>query len=560
MKLVFAALLAAVPVTAAARAPAVPQAMVSAADPRAAEAGLAMLRAGGTAMDAAAAVVLALTVVEPQSSGIGGGGLLLYQAAGGQTPATFDGRETAPKAATEALFLDPDGKPLPRGQAIPGGRSVGVPGNVAMLRLAHAKYGKLPWATLFGPAIALARDGYDITPRLASAIAGSARTLARQPAAAALFLRADGAPKATGDRIVNPALAATFEAIAAGGPDAFYAGANAAALVAAVGNAPTNRSAMTAADVAAYRAHERPPVCGAYRRYRICSMGPPSAGGTAVVAILGQLQDFDLAALGKDSAVAWHLFAESERLAFADRAAYGGDADFVSVPVAGLTDAAYLRDRARLISATAVIAHAEPGQPKGAKPRIAPRSGEIPSTSDLAVADANGNIASLTSTVEGAFGSSLVAGGYILNNELTDFDFVPEVAGAKVANRVEGGKRPRSSMSPTIVYAPNGKVALVVGAAGGPTIPAQVAKAIVAVVDWHLPIQDAIALPLIFTNDDTLVLEKGPFFAALEPALKRMGHTTVQYPLGLKANGLERIPGGWRGGADPRSEGVALGL
>ena len=560
MKLVFAALLAAVPVTAAARAPAVPQAMVSAADPRAAEAGLAMLRAGGTAMDAAAAVVLALTVVEPQSSGIGGGGLLLYQAAGGRTPATFDGRETAPKAATEALFLDPDGKPLPRGQAIPGGRSVGVPGNVAMLRLAHAKYGKLPWATLFGPAIALARDGYDITPRLASAIAGSARTLARQPAAAALFLRADGAPKATGDRIVNPALAATFETIAAGGPDAFYAGANAAALVAAVGNAPTNRSAMTAADVAAYRAHERPPVCGAYRRYRICSMGPPSAGGTAVVAILGQLQDFDLAALGKDSAVAWHLFAESERLAFADRAAYGGDADFVSVPVAGLTDAAYLRDRARLISATAVIAHAEPGQPKGAKPRIAPRSGEIPSTSDLAVADANGNIASLTSTVEGAFGSSLVAGGYILNNELTDFDFVPEVAGAKVANRVEGGKRPRSSMSPTIVYAPNGKVALVVGAAGGPTIPAQVAKAIVAVVDWHLPIQDAIALPLIFTNDDTLVLEKGPFFAALEPALKRMGHTTVQYPLGLKANGLERIPGGWRGGADPRSEGVALGL
>ena len=560
MKLVFAALLAAVPLTAAARAPAVPQAMVSAADPRAAEAGLAMLRAGGTAMDAAAAVVLALTVVEPQSSGIGGGGLLLYQAAGGRTPATFDGRETAPKAATEALFLDPDGKPLPRGQAIPGGRSVGVPGNVAMLRLAHAKYGKLPWATLFGPAIALARDGYDVTPRLASAIAGSARTLARQPAAAALFLRADGAPKATGDRIVNPALAATFEAIAAGGPDAFYAGANAAALVAAVGNAPTNRSAMTAADVAAYRAHERPPVCGAYRSYRICSMGPPSAGGTAVVAILGQLQGFDLAALGKDSAVAWHLFAESERLAFADRAAYGGDADFVSVPVAGLTDAAYLRDRARLISATAVIAHAEPGQPKGAKPRIAPRSGEIPSTSDLAVADANGNIASLTSTVEGAFGSSLVAGGYILNNELTDFDFVPEVAGAKVANRVEGGKRPRSSMSPTIVYAPNGKVALVVGAAGGPTIPAQVAKAIVAVVDWHLPIQDAIALPLIFTIDDTLVLEKGPFFAALEPALKRMGHTTVQYPLGLKANGLERIPGGWRGGADPRSEGVALGL
>ncbi len=535
-------------------------AMVSAADPRAAAAGVEMLKAGGSAMDAVAATVLALTVVEPQSSGIGGGGFLLYQAAGGRTPTTFDGREKAPMAATEALFLDAAGKPLSPRVAIPGGKSVGVPGNVAMLRLAHDKYGKVPWATLFGPATRLARDGYDITPRLASAIASSAKTLARQPAAAALFLHPDGTPKLAGEHIVNEDLAKTFEAIAAGGPAAFYTGANAAALVAAVDNAPTNKSTMTVADMAAYRAKERAPVCGAYRAYRVCSMGPPSAGGTAVVAMLGQLQGFDLAALGKTSAVAWHLFAESERLAFADRAAYGGDRDFVDVPVAGLTDPAYLRDRAKLISATAVIAHAKPGQPKGAKPRVAPASGEIPSTSDIAVVDATGSVASLTSTVEGGFGSSLVSGGYILNNELTDFDFVPTVAGAKVANRVEGGKRPRSSMSPTIVYDKMGNVVLVVGAAGGPTIPAQVAKAIVGVVDWHLSIQDAIALPLIFTNDDTLVLEKGAFFAAMEPTLKAMGHMTVQYPLGLKANGLERIRGGWRGGADPRSEGVALGL
>jgi len=544
----------------AAKAPNPAQAMVSAADPRAAAAGVEMLRAGGSAVDAVAATVLALTVVEPQSSGIGGGGLLVYQRTGGRVPATFDGREKAPMAATEALFLDAAGKPLPRGVAIPGGKSVGVPGNVAMLKLAHAKYGKLPWATLFGPATRLARGGYDVTPRLASAIAGSATTLARQPAAAALFLHADGTPKTAGEHIVNEALALTFEAIAAGGPAAFYAGANAAALVAAVDHAPTNPSTMTVADMAAYRAKERAPVCGAYRTYRVCSMGPPSAGGTAVVAMLGQLQGFDLAALGKDSPVAWHLFAESERLAFADRAAYGGDRDFVDVPVAGLTDPAYLRARAKLISATGVIAHAVPGQPKGAKPRIAPKSGEIPSTSDIAVADAAGNVASLTSTVEGGFGSSLVAGGYILNNELTDFDFVPEVGGARVANRVEGGKRPRSSMSPAIVYDKTGKVVLAVGAAGGPTIPAQVAKAIVAVIDWHLSVQDAIALPLIFTNDDTLVLEKGPFFAAMEPALKAMGHATVQYPLGLKANGIERVRGGWRGGADPRSEGVALGL
>ena len=535
-------------------------AMVSAADPRAAAAGIAMLKAGGSAMDAVAATVLALTVVEPQSSGIGGGGLLVYQPAGGRIPATFDGREKAPLAATDALFLLPDGTPQPRGQAIPGGRSVGVPGNVAMLKLAHDKYGKLPWAKLFEPAIALARGGYDITPRLASSIAGSAKTLARQPAAAALFLHADMTPKAAGEHIVNEDLARTFEAIAAGGPASFYTGANAAALVAAVVGAPTNPSTMTVADMAAYQAKERAPVCGAYRSYRVCSMGPPSAGGIAVVAMLGQLQGFDLTALGKESPVAWHLFAESERLAFADRAAYGGDMDFVSVPVAGLTAPAYLHDRAKLISATAVIGHAVPGRPAGAPPRVAPKSGEIPSTTDIAVADGHGNVASLTSTVEGAFGSSLVAGGYILNNELTDFDFVPEVAGAKVANRVEGGKRPRSSMSPAIVYDQHGKVVLIVGAAGGPTIPAQVAKAIVGVLDWHLSVQDAIALPLIFTNDDTLVLEKGPFFAAMEPALKAMGHATVQYPLGLKANGIERVPGGWRGGADPRSEGVALGL
>jgi gamma-glutamyltranspeptidase/glutathione hydrolase len=558
--LVGAVVIALLPAAAIAKAPAAAQAMVSAADTRAAAAGIAMLQAGGDAMDAVAATVLALTVVEPQSSGIGGGGLLVYQTAGGHTPATFDGREKAPLAATDRLFLLPDGSPQPRGTAIPGGRSVGVPGNVAMLKLAHDKYGKLPWATLFGPAIALARGGYDITPRLAHSIDGGKATLARQPAAAALFLHPDGTPKTVGEHIVNEALAKTFEAIAANGPDAFYTGANAAALVAAVDNAPTNPSTMTVADLAAYRAKERAPVCGAYRAYRVCSMGPPSAGGIAVIAILGQLQGFDLTALGKESPTAWHLFAESERLAFADRAAYGGDMDFVSVPVAGLIDPAYLRQRAKLISATAVIAHAGPGQPKGAPPRVAPKTGEIPSTTDVAVADAAGNVASMTSTVEGPFGSSLVANGYILNNELTDFDFVPEVAGAKVANRVEPGKRPRSSMSPAIVYDRAGHVVLVVGAAGGPTIPAQVAKAIIGVIDWHLPIAAAIALPLVYTNDDTLVLEKGTTLAAIAPALKAMGHTVVQYPLPLKANGIERVAGGWRGGADPRSEGVALGL
>jgi gamma-glutamyltranspeptidase/glutathione hydrolase len=558
-QLALALTLALVQAAATARVPAAPAAMVSAADPRAAAAGIAMLKAGGSAIDAAAAVMFALTVVEPQSSGIGGGGLLVYQPAGQKLPATFDGRETAPASATDALFLLPDGTPQPYREAIPGGRSVGVPGNVAMIRMAHDKYGKMPWARLFAPAIALARGGYAITPRLASSIAESAKTLARTPAAAGLFLHPDLTPKKAGERIVNEALAKTFEGIATGGPDAFYKGPVAAAIVAAVTSAPTNKSGMTLADMAGYHAKVRAPVCGAYRSYRICSMGPPSAGGIVVVAILGQLQGFDLAHLGKGSPVAWHLFAESERLAFADRAAYGGDADFVDVPVNGLVSPMYLKARASLIRADKAMVHADPGTPPGAPARHAPKSREIPSTTDFAIADRAGNVASLTSTVEGAFGSSLVAGGFVLNNELTDFDFAPEIAGDKVANRVQGGKRPRSSMSPSIVYDKAGKVVLAVGAAGGPTIPAQVAKAIIGVLDWKLSVQEAIALPLIFTNDDTLVLEKGTSLAGMESALVALGHKTVQFPLGLKANGIERIKGGWRGGADPRSEGVALG-
>ena len=542
--------------------PAGPAAMVSSADVRATQAGLAMLRQGGSAMDASAATLLALGVVEPQSSGIGGGGLLVYQAAGETQPATFDGRETAPLAATEALFLGPDGKPQPRREAIPGGRSVGVPGNVAMLALAHAKYGKLPWKALFAPAIALARDGYVISPRLAKSIAGSRDTLARQPAAAALFLNPDGTPKAAGTRIVNPAMAATLEAIATNGPDAFYKGANAAALVAAVQGAPTNPSTMTPADLAAYRAKARAPACGKYRVWRICSMGPPSAGGIAVVQILGQLERFDMGRLGVASPVAWHLFVESERLAFADRAAYGGDIDFVSVPVAGLTEAGYIAARGRLIDAARTMATAPPGQPKGAPPRVSAPGNEIPSTSSFSTADARGNVATLTSTVEGGFGSSLVAGGYVLNNELTDFSFEPSAGGAKVANRVQPGKRPRSSMSPTLVYDAKGRVVLSIGAAGGQTIPAQVAKAIVGVLDWKLSVGDAIALPLPYASDDLLVAEAGaPSLAAMIPALEKLGHRTASYPLPLKANGIERLPGGgWRGGVDPRSEGVALGL
>ena len=544
--------------------PTAAKAMVSAADPRAAEAGRTMLRDGGSAMDAMAAMLIALTVVEPQSSGIGGGGLLVYQAAGGSTPTTFDGRETAPLGAGPSLFLDAAGKPLSRALVVPGGKSVGVPGNLAMLKLAHARYGKLPWAALFAPAIALAEQGYLVTPRLAEAIGEKRAVLARQPAAAALFLNADGSAKRVGTRIVNQALAATLRAVATGGTDAFYAGPIATALVDTVQHAPTNPSTMTQRDLTAYRAHERPPVCTAYRVWKVCGMGPPSAGGIAVLAILKQLEGVDLAALGPDNPVSWHVLAESERLAFADREAFGGDADFVNVPVRGLTDAQYLKSRGALIHVDGSMATVTAGSPPGApKRRIAPAD-EIPSTSSFAAADARGDVASLTSTVEGGFGSGLVSGGFVLNNELTDFSFVPNVDGVSVANRVEPGKRPRSSMSPTLVYDRGGRVVLAVGAAGGPTIPAQVAKTIVGVLDWKLDVQAAIGLPVIMVFGDTVLIERGPQgarLAAMQAPLKALGHARiVVVDLSYKANGIERTAAGWRGGADPRSEGVALGL
>jgi gamma-glutamyltranspeptidase/glutathione hydrolase len=539
------------------------KAMTTAADPRGAEAGLAMLRQGGNAMDAAAAMMLALTVVEPQSSGIGGGGFLMYQPAGARNPDSFDGREKAPMAATDRLFLTADGKPMSGREAVPGGKSVGVPGNVAMVAMAHDRHGKLPWAALFKPAIDLARSGYEISPRMARSIAFSAKTLAMTPEAAAIYLNVDGSPKAAGTRIVNLALAQTLEAIAKDGPKAFYTGAVAQSIVTRVTTAPMNAATMTMADLAAYEAKARMPVCGKYRTYKVCSMGPPSAGGTAVIAILKQLEGFDLGKLGPASPVSWHLFAESSRLAFADRATYGGDADFVSIPSAGLVSDEYLRARGNMIRADARMAVAEAGKPRGAMAFTPAPGGEVPSTTHFAAADASGNVASWTSTVEGGFGSQMVASGMILNNELTDFSFEPEKNGAPVANRVQGGKRPRSSMAPAIVYDARGQVVLAVGAAGGMTIPAQIAKAIIGVLDWKLSVADAIALPLVYVNNDTLYAEggeQGDLLKPVVPALEAMGHKVVVTPLGLKANGLERTAKGWRGGADPRSEGTSLGL
>ncbi|HQS71340.1 MAG: gamma-glutamyltransferase [Novosphingobium sp. 28-62-57] len=536
--------------------------LVSAADTRAAQAGVQMLRLGGSATDAAIATMLALTVVEPQSSGIGGGGFLVLGDAAGRVE-TIDGRETAPKAATPDWFYV-DGKPLVWPNSVIGGRSVGVPGNLRLAAMAHNERGKLAWRTLFQPAIRLARDGFEITPRMRTILGAAKRTGAFDPAARALFYDAAGEPLPVGTVVRNPALADTLESIASRGADSFYTGDNAMLLASKVGTAPQNPSPLTTADLAAYKAVKRPAVCGQYRQYRVCGMGPPSSGATTVYAILKQLERFDMKALGPTNPVAWHLIAESQRLAYADREQHLADSDFVPVPVAGLIDPAYLAARSALISDSATMPTALPGTPAGAKLAFArPAYQEEHGTTHFVSVDRWGNAATYTSTIEGPFGSGLMVGGYYLNNELTDFNIVPDKDGKPTANRVEGGKRPRSSMSPTLIYGPDGSLRLAVGAAGGTTIPAQVAKAIIGVLDWNLSAREAIALPVIFAPGNAVSVEKDTSLEAMIPALQALGHAQVTArPPGFKANAIERVRVGgkwvWRGAADPRSEGAAV--
>jgi gamma-glutamyltranspeptidase/glutathione hydrolase len=531
--------------------------MVSAADPRAAEAGAEMLRSGGNAVDAAVATLLALNVVEPQSSGIGGGGYIVYSERGA-APVTYDGRETAPAAATPDWWLV-NGQPMPFDQAQPGGKSVGVPGNLRMLALAHRQHGKLPWAKLFEPAIRLARDGFVVTKRLHDSLDANRDTGALSASARAIFYRPDGSVVPIGTRVKNPAFAAFLKNVARLGADSFYVGPNAKAIVSAVNGAEHNPSKMTLGDVSTYDPKPRPPVCGSYRGYKICGMGPSSSGGITVFATLKQLERFDLGALGPNSPTAWHLIAESERLAYADRDKYVGDSEFVSVPLAGMADPAYLASRSELISPDKAMSHAEAGTPPGAQPVCSPAMQPERGTSHFVAVDKWGDVVSETSTIESAFGSGLMVNGYYLNNELTDFSFTPVKGGCAVANRVEGGKRPRSSMSPTIVYTPDGKVRLAVGAAGGSTIPAQVIKAIIGVIDFKLTAQQALALPMIYAPADKLYVERGTFLEAMVPQLRAMGHDVAMLSPGtFKANAIEWTGGGWAGAADPRSEGAAV--
>ena len=533
--------------------------LVSAADPRAAEAGAAMLRQGGSATDAAIATMLALTVVEPQSSGIGGGGFFLRATPDGEI-ATIDGRETAPSGADERWFLDTEGKPLPFMQAVVSGLSVGVPGNIRLAEQAHARFGKLPWATLFKPAIELASGGWTLTERGREFLVRAKNRAAHQDDLEAVFYDESGEARPAGTLLRNRALAASLEQIARNGPDWFYTGTNAVAIATEVAAETPRPGALTAQDIGAYQAKERRQVCGDYRGYSICGMGPPSSGATTVYAILKQLERYDLAALGPRSATFWHLFAESQRLAYADRERYLADADFVSVPVAGLIDPNYLAARGALISTTGTMATPQAGVPVSMT--LAPPDGAEPEengTSHFVVIDRWGDMVSYTSTIEGSFGSGIVVGGYYLNNELTDFSMVPEVDGRPVANRVEGGKRPRSSMAPTLVFDNTGAPFMAVGAAGGSTIPVQVARVLIGVIDFGLPLDEAVALPVLFSPSDAISIEQGTWLEDLIPQLQALGHAQVSARgLPLKANAALRTPAGWVGAADPRSDGTAV--
>jgi gamma-glutamyltranspeptidase / glutathione hydrolase len=534
--------------------------MVAAANPLAAEAGREMLRRGGSAVDAAIATQMVLNLVEPESSGIGGGALLVLYSAKEHKVTTFDGRETAPAAAKGDRFIGTDGKPMNYFQALVGGRSVGVPGVLRMLALAHRRYGKLTWATLFQPAIKLAGDGFPISEKLNGELARD-KLFPKDGTARGYFYQPDGTAKATGTILKNPELAATLTVIAKQGADAFYKSPIADDIVATADHAWVNPSDMTRADIAGYQAIERAPICGIYRQYRLCGMGPPSSGGVAVLEILGLLQPFDL----KDQVntpEAWNLFAQASRLAYADRDRYVGDPDFVRAPIAGMIDPAYLAQRAKLINkqhfAAGTVA---PGEPPGlhADNWGRDQTPEFPSTSNMAIIDRNGNALAMTTTIEFAFGSHLMVRGFLLNNELTDFSYVPESDGKPVANRVAGGKRPRSSMSPTLVFDQKGKLVMSVGSAGGAAIITDVAKTLVATLDWNMPMQQAMDLPNVSNRNGATDVEATPNADALAAALKAEGHDIHRNGRSSGLSGIRVTPQGFDGAADDRRAGTALG-
>ncbi|MDR4308218.1 gamma-glutamyltransferase [Chelatococcus sambhunathii] len=532
--------------------------MAATANPLASEAAAEMLRAGGSAVDAAIAAQLVLGLVEPQSSGLGGGAFLVHWSASEKAVSTLDGRETAPAAATPTLFQNEAGEPLSFLDAVVGGRSVGTPGTPRLIEAGHRRYGKLNWRRLFEPAIRLAEAGFEVSPRLAAQIAEDAPRLARNVEAGAYFLPG-GAPLKQGALLKNPKYAETLKAIRDRGADAFYSGEIAADVVAAVRGA-SNPGLLSPGDLERYSVVERDAVCAPYRALEVCGMGPPSSGGIAIAQILGMLEPTDVAKLGPESPAAWRLIGDAERLAFADREAYVADPAFVPQPTAGLVARDYLAERAKLLAGDRALTEVPAGKPKFSHARLfSPDAAlEFAGTSHLSVVDAEGNVVAMTTTIEAGFGSRVMVRGFLLNNELTDFSFRSHKDGVPIANRVEPGKRPRSSMAPTIVLK-DGRPVLSVGSPGGSQIIGYVAKALIAHLDWGLDLAQAAALPNMLNRNGAFELEKGTKAEALAEPLKSLGFDVKVADMTSGLQAIEIGPDGLSAGVDPRREGLAIG-
>ncbi|MEM1363758.1 MAG: gamma-glutamyltransferase [Pseudomonadota bacterium] len=534
--------------------------MIVAANPLAVEAGAEVLAVGGSAADAMIATQAVLGLVEPQSSGLGGGAFLVWYNAESGELTTLDGRETAPAAATPSLFQTEDGEPMGFFDAVIGGRSVGTPGIPALMEDAHRRWGRASWTTLFDRAIQLSENGFEASPRLVEMIVYSEETLSVHPPVAEMFLT-EGTALEIGEITRNPAYAETLRTIAKEGADAFYTGSIAAEIVQTVQDFAANPGLLDLDDLAAYQVKERPAVCAGYRDYEICGMGPPSSGALSVGQILGLLEPFDIGAMGPDSPEAWRLIGDASRLAFADRGLYMADSDFVAVPTKGLVDPAYLAERAQLLEGATALTEVSPGEPGFDHAMLwAPdESLELPSTTHISIVDSYGNALSMTSSIENGFGSRLMApGGFLLNNQLTDFSFRSHDNGRPIANALAPGKRPRSSMAPTIVLR-DGAPVMVIGSPGGSRIIGYVAQAIINTLDWGMDIQQALDMPHRVNRFGPFDLEAGTSAEAMAPALEALGYEVSIRPLTSGTHGIVITEEGLLGGADPRREGIAIG-